>query len=26
MPGVSLAGIVLLGWGLIVGGQPVWPW
>ncbi len=26
VPGVSLAGIVLLAWGLIVGGQPTWPW
>lgn len=26
MPGVALAGIVLLGWGLLVGGQPTWPW
>lgn len=26
VPGVSLAGIVLLAWGLMVGGQPTWPW
>lgn len=26
VPGVSLAGIVLLAWGLLVGGQPTWPW
>lgn len=26
MPGVSLAGVILLTWGLIVGGQPAWPW
>jgi hypothetical protein len=26
VPGVSLAGIVLLAWGLLVGGQPAWPW
>ncbi len=26
MPGVTLAGLVLLAWGLLVGGQPSWPW
>jgi len=26
VPGVALAGIILLAWGLIVGGQPTWPW
>jgi hypothetical protein len=26
MPGVALAGVILLGWGLLVGGQPSWPW
>jgi len=26
VPGVSVGGIVLLSWGLIVGGQPAWPW
>ena len=26
LPGTTLAGVVLIVWGLIVGGQPTWPW
>jgi hypothetical protein len=26
VPGTSLGGFVLLTWGLVVGGQPSWPW
>ncbi len=26
LPGTALAGLVLIVWGLIVGGQPTWPW
>jgi hypothetical protein len=26
MPGTALAGLLLLFWGLVVGGQPSWPW
>jgi hypothetical protein len=25
LPGTGLAGIILLAWGLLVGGQPAWP-
>jgi hypothetical protein len=25
LPGTALSGILLLAWGLLVGGQPVWP-
>jgi hypothetical protein len=25
LPGTGLAGIILLAWGLLVGGQPTWP-
>lgn len=26
IPGVAAAGVVLLIWGVLVGGQPAWPW
>lgn len=26
MPGTTVAGLILLAWGLVVGGQPSWPW
>jgi hypothetical protein len=26
LPGTILAGLILLTWGLVVGGQPTWPW
>jgi hypothetical protein len=26
MPGTTAAGLILLVWGLVVGGQPAWPW
>lgn len=26
LPGTVLAGLILLTWGLVVGGQPTWPW
>lgn len=26
VPGAALAGMVLITWGLVVGGQPAWPW
>ena len=26
VPGAAVAGIVLITWGVVVGGQPAWPW
>jgi hypothetical protein len=26
VPGTAAAGVLLLAWGLMVGGQPSWPW
>jgi len=26
IPGTAVAAVILLAWGLVVGGQPTWPW